>query len=162
MVLNLDAQDMAYNAAAGELYVSVPTTATTGPAILVIDPRTGDTLRTIATPQIATPLAISDDAQFMYAGMGESGSIRRFALPALTTSLDFIIGVDNTGHVLVPADIRVAPGNAHTVAVTRAYTQLASAYVRPRGIRRRRGTCQYPGQCAAAVERKPRRCAVEH
>jgi len=123
IAVDLDAQDMVYNPAAGELYVSVPTTANTGPAILVIDPRTGDILRTVATPQIAMPLAISDDSQFLYAGMGETGSIRRFSLPALTTSLDFSIGLDNTGHALLPADIRVAPGAPGTVAVSRIYTQ---------------------------------------
>jgi hypothetical protein len=122
-VLDLDAQDMIYNPAAGELYVSVATTATTGPAIVVIDPRTAEILRTVATPQIAMPLAISDDSQFLYAGMGETGGIRRFSLPALTTSLDFSIGLDNTGHALVPADIRVAPGAPGTVAVSRTYTQ---------------------------------------
>ena len=75
--------DLAYNPASGELYVSTETPAT-GPAIAVIDPRTGNTLRTVPTTTRATPLAVSEDGQFLYAGLGATGKIRRYALPALT------------------------------------------------------------------------------
>jgi DNA-binding beta-propeller fold protein YncE len=116
-VLRLPAPSLAYNPTSGELYVSVVTP--TGGAILVIDPRTGTTLRSVPTPFAPSLLAISDDAQFLYADMGLTGTIRRYALPALTTNLEFPIGVDQTGYPLEVHDMRVAPGNAGTVAITR-------------------------------------------
>ena len=126
MVRDLTTLDLAYNPASGELYVSTDTPAT-GPAIAVIDPLTGNTLRTVPTPQRTSPLAVSEDGQFLYAGLGATGNIRRFALPALTTNLDFSIGTDSTGQPLEPYDIRVAPGNPRTVAVTRHYSPTVSA-----------------------------------
>ena len=119
--------DLAYSPASGELYVSTDTPAT-GPAIAVIDPRTGNTLRTVPTTTRAAPLAVSADGQFLYAGLGATGNIRRYALPALTSNQEFSIGVDHTGQPLEAYDIRVAPGDARTVAVTRTYTQAV-----PRG-----------------------------
>jgi hypothetical protein len=116
------ALDLAYNPASGELYVSTDTAAT-GPAIAVIDPRTGNTLRTVPTTTRTAPLAVSEDGQFLYAGLGTTGNIRRYALPALTSDQEFSIGVDHTGQPLEAYDIRVAPGDARTVAVTRLYRQ---------------------------------------
>ena len=114
--------DLAYSPASGELYVSTDTAAT-GPAIAVIDPRTGNTLRTVPTTTRAAPLAVSEDGQFLYAGLGTTGNIRRYALPALTSNQEFSIGMDHTGQPLEAYDIRVAPGDARTVAVTRTYKQ---------------------------------------
>ena len=114
--------DLAYSPVSGELYVSTDT-APTGPAIAVIDPRTGNTLRTVPTTTRAAPLAVSEDGQFLYAGLGTTGNIRRYALPALTSDQEFSIGVDHTGQPLEAYDIRVAPGDARTVAVTRLYKQ---------------------------------------
>ena len=118
------ALDLAYNPVSGELYVSTDTAAA-GPAIVVIDPRTGNTLRTVPTTIRVAPLAVSDDGQFLYAGVGAglsaTGNIRRYSLPALTSNLEFSIGVDHTGQPLEAYDIRVAPGDAHAVAVTRVY-----------------------------------------
>jgi hypothetical protein len=114
--------DLAYSPASGELYVSTDI-AGTGPAIAVIDPRTGNTLRTVPTTTRAAPLAVSADGQFLYAGLGATGNIRRYALPALTSDLEFSIGLDHTGQPLEADDIRVAPGDARTVAVTRVYKQ---------------------------------------
>jgi hypothetical protein len=114
--------DLAYSPASGELYVSTDTAAT-GPAIAVIDPRTGNTLRTVPTTTRAAPLAVSEDGQFLYAGLGATGNIRRYTLPALTSDQEFSIGVDHTGQPLEAYDIRVSPGDARTVAVTRTYPQ---------------------------------------
>jgi DNA-binding beta-propeller fold protein YncE len=122
IVRNLYALDLAYNPVSGELYVSTESAAT-GPAIAVIDPSTGDTLRTVPTTHRAAPLAVSEDGQFLYAGLGATGNIRRYALPALTSDQEFSIGTDHTGQPLEAHDIRVAPGDARTVAVTRLYKQ---------------------------------------
>jgi hypothetical protein len=116
------ALDLAYGPASDELYVSTDTAAT-GPAIAVIDPHTGNTLRTVPTTTRATPLTVSEDGQFLYAGLGATGSIRRYTLPALTSNQEFSVGMDHTGQPLEAHDIRVAPGDARTVAVTRVYKQ---------------------------------------
>lgn len=121
VVRDLLVRDVACGTNSYELYAAV--NPPSGPAILVIDSRTGDTLRTVATPVVASPLAVSDDGQFLYVALGATGNVRRYAIPAMTSDLDFPIGVDQTGQPLEPHDIRVAPGNAHTVAVTRAYSR---------------------------------------
>jgi hypothetical protein len=117
IVQRLAVRDLVYNPSSGDLYVSAQTTS--GGVILAINPRTGATLRTVSMTNAPSLLAISDDAQFLYADMDLAGTIRRYALPALTTNLEFSIGADHTGYPLEVQDIRVAPGNARTVAVTR-------------------------------------------
>ena len=117
-IQRLAVHDLVYNPSSGELYVSVVTSS--GGAILAIDPRTGATLRSVPMPAIYAPLlAISDDARYLYAEMGLAGTIRRYSLPALTNNLEFPIGQDDTDYPLEVYDMRVAPGNAGTVAVTR-------------------------------------------
>ena len=61
-------------------------------------------------------LAMSDDGQFLYAGV--NGSVQRFTLPALT-DINYALGSDFLGHPHVALDIQVAPGAPHTTAVTR-------------------------------------------
>jgi hypothetical protein len=77
----------------------------------------------VPTTTRAAPLAVSEDGRFLYAGLGTTGNIRRYALPALTSNQEFSIGVDHTGQPLEAYDIRVAPSNARSVAVTRVYKQ---------------------------------------
>ena len=116
---DLAAKDMVYNPVAGELYVSAPDVVT--PGFIVIDPRTGETLRTVPTLDHGSVMALSDDGQFLYAFMNGRSSIQRFTVPALALDKEFSLGTAANGQPLKAADIRVAPGNARTVAVTREY-----------------------------------------
>jgi hypothetical protein len=68
-------------------------------------------------------LAISDDDQFLYAGIDGASSVQRFTLPSLLPDVSYLLG--STGF-LGPAfawDLQVAPGLAHTTAVSRGEFQ---------------------------------------
>jgi hypothetical protein len=71
-------------------------------------------------------LSISDDSQFLYAGIDGASSIQRFALPGLTTDISVPLGADPFFGPFFAEDLQVAPGAAHTIAVT-----LANAGVSP-------------------------------
>ena len=126
VVRDVAAKDVVNNPVAGELYVA--TAASAPAAILAIDPRTGDTLRTVPTTDHASMLAISDDSQFLYAFMDTKATIQRFTVPGLVLDKEFSLGTNASGAALRAGDIRVAPGNARTLAVTREYPSAFAPY----------------------------------
>src|SRR6476646_7724897 len=117
-VVNQQAQKLLYDPARQVIYASVPSNATTNPnTISVLD--VNALAITSSHPSGSNPnvLAISDDGQFLYAGV--SGSVQRFTLPALTPDISYPLGSDPFGAPHVALDIQVAPGAPHTTAVTR-------------------------------------------
>ena len=116
-IVNQQAQRLLYDPARQVIYASVPSSATTNPnTISVLD--LNALAITSSRPSGSNPnvLAISDDGQFLYAGV--SGSVQRFALPALTPDISYPLGSDFFGAAHVALDLQVAPGAPHTTAVT--------------------------------------------
>src|SRR5690349_18742308 len=66
--------DFVWDATRSRLFVSA------GSSILMVDPETGSIEETIASGLIATRIAVSDDGQYLYAGIGARGVIHRFEL----------------------------------------------------------------------------------
>ncbi len=115
-VVNQQAQRLLYDPSRQVIYASVPSSATTNPnTITVLDV---NTLAITSSPSGSNPnvLAISDDGQFLYAGL--NGFVERFTLPALTPDISYPLGSDFLGHPHVALDVQVAPGAPHTTAVT--------------------------------------------
>ncbi len=123
-VVDVEGSDIVWDAKAAKLYVSVPASApTNGNTITVVDPITGQIAKSQALSSEPSVLAISDDSQFLYAGVNtdpssadEATEVQRLALPALTP--DILInsgGLSNYNRVV---DMKVKPGAAHTLAVT--------------------------------------------
>jgi hypothetical protein len=117
-VVDQAAQDIVYDPKNQLFYLSVPGTAATGPnSISVLDPTTG----MIPAPQPAgtnpNVLAISDDSQYLYAGIDGASSVQRFLLPSLTKDVSYGLGSGFLGPYFA-LDLQVAPGAPHTTAVS--------------------------------------------
>jgi hypothetical protein len=117
-VVNQAAQDIVYDPKNQLFYLSVPGTAATGPnTISVLDPTTG----MIPAPQPAgtnpNVLAISDDSQYLYAGIDGASSVQRFLLPSLAKDVSYGLGSGFLGPYFA-LDLQVAPGAPHTTAVS--------------------------------------------
>jgi hypothetical protein len=70
-------------------------------------------------------LAISDDDQFLYAGVDGAASVQRFTLPNLLPDLKYSLGANQFYGAYFGMDIQVAPGLPHTTAVSRGVPILS-------------------------------------
>jgi hypothetical protein len=121
-VLNQTSNDLIYDPLHHVIMLSVPSTAPAhGNTISALDPST----ETIISSQFAGSepgvLALSDDSQFLYAGIDGGSKVQRFTLPDLATDVSYPL--DNGGFSVGPntaQDLQVAPGAPHTTAVTTA------------------------------------------
>ena len=127
-VVSQTANDIVYDPVQKVIYLSVPGTASTNPnTIAIMDPASA----TISSAALAglnpNLLAISDDSTLLYASLDGTvntplvtplvrGSVQQFALPALTTGIDYQLADDASGPPSV-LDMQVAPGAPRTTAV---------------------------------------------
>ncbi len=127
VIINQASRDLAYDSTQQLIYASVPSSATTNPntiSVLSLASATITSSQSAGTnPDI---LAISDDGQFLYAGIDGANSIQRFTLPGLVKDINYSLGADSIFGPFFAEDLQVAPGAPHTVAVT-----LANAGVSP-------------------------------
>lgn len=101
------------------LYASMAASASTGNAIAVIDPAAWTVTATVPVPCEPKRLALSDDGQFLYAGLDEKGTIQRFTLPGLVPDLLISLGMEPFFQIPYMAkDIQVQPGAPRTLAVS--------------------------------------------
>lgn len=117
----INANDIAWDAVHNLIYASLPSTASSmGNSVVAIDPLTG----LVGASQFAGSepdvLAVSDDGQYLYAGINGAASIQRFLLPALTPDILYALGSSSFSGPYHALDLVVAPGAPHTVAVSRA------------------------------------------
>ena len=118
------ANDLVWDSTHQLIYLSVPSLATSnGNTIISLDPTTG----TIQGSQFAGSepdvLAISDDDQFLYAGIDGASSVQRFTLPSLLPDVSYLLGSSGFLGPTFAWDLQVAPGLAHTTAVSRGEFQ---------------------------------------
>ena len=123
------AKDLVYDPVNQVLYLSVTGTAATHPnTICILNPTTATV--SSAQPAGSNPnaLAISDDSQFLYAGIDGSASVQRFTLPGLVTDINYPLPTDSFGGgPFFALDLQVAPGAPHTTAVTLAVSGSSPA-----------------------------------
>ena len=118
--INLAANDLIFDPLHQVILLSVPGAATAhGNTVSALDPAS----ETIISSQFAGSepgvLALSDDIQFLYAGINGGSKVQRFTLPDLATDVSYSLG--NGGFGAGPntaQDLQVAPGAPHTTAVT--------------------------------------------
>jgi len=121
MVVNQLANDMVWDNTHQLIYLSVPSLASSnGNTVAALDPISG----TIQSAQFAgsepVVLAISDDGQFLYAGIYGSSSVQRFTLPNLLPDVNYSLGAGPyPAGPYYAEDLQVAPGLPHTTAVSR-------------------------------------------
>ena len=109
------------------LYLAIGSAGLVFPNSLVgFDPQAGKIVSSAFAGSEPTTLAVSDDGQFLYVGLRGANEIRRFSLPSLAPNLDFPSDADefapgsSGGAPLFPLQIAVAPGAAHSIAVSRS------------------------------------------
>lgn len=117
--MNLSGRSLAWNQNTQKLYVSIaPWSATNGSSIVEIDPVLLTTGAMHAIPGSPGTMRISDDGQYLYAGLDDLGRIGRFLLPGFTSDLAWQLGADPTFGTYFALDLQVAPGQPHTTAVS--------------------------------------------
>jgi trimeric autotransporter adhesin len=122
--VNQSTNDMVWDPVNQVFYISVPSSASThANQVCVLNPTTL-ALTNCQTGNEPDVLAISDDSQYLYAGMDGTNSIQRFVLPSLTPDINFSVGTDPYDGPYFALDIQVAPGAPHTVAVSRGIMNL--------------------------------------
>ena len=117
--INQAANDLIFDPLHHVILLSVPSTAAAhGNTISALDPAS----ETIISSQFAGSepgiLALSDNSQFLYAGLNGAAKVQRFTLPDLGTDISYPLG--NGGFGIGPnsaQDLQVAPGAPHTTAV---------------------------------------------
>jgi hypothetical protein len=124
-VFRLGATDVAWDTHSSQLVVTVGAgAAANANSIAVVNPATGAVTKSVATGVNPTVARFSDDGQFLYVGLANESNIQRFASPAMTLDLTIPVGGDTSLGPLHAAEIQVAPGAAHTIAVARYRTNI--------------------------------------
>jgi hypothetical protein len=136
VIVNQPAQDIVFDPVNNLFYLSAGSSASTNSnTIRVLDPSTFTVTSGIPLPVASNPnrLAISDDSQFLYAGLDGLNSVQRFALPGLKTDITIPLGANAYSPTTVASDIQVAPAAPHTIAVSlgAVITNTSSAETAP-------------------------------
>jgi hypothetical protein len=123
--------DIFYNTADADLYISVPGTATngTGNSIARIDPTTGALVSSAFIGSEPNRMARSDDERTIYVSLNGVNAIRRFDISSQTAGLQFANSV--TANSVV--DLAVVPGSANSVIVS---TGNGGAAIYDNGVKR--------------------------
>lgn len=122
MQVNETANDVVWDAQHQLLYLSIPSTALTNPnSITALDPFTNLVAAFQPTGNDPNVLAISDNGQYLYAGIDSTASVQRFVLPSLQPDISYTLGSGTNGPY-VATDLQVAPNEAATTAVSLGYT----------------------------------------
>ena len=116
-VVNQTSKDVTFDPKYGVLYLSVPNTVPNGNTISVLDPVSLKIVGEQFAGSNPNILAISDDSQFLYAGIDGSSSVQRFTLPDLGVDVNYSLGTDRSLGPQFALDLAVAPGAPHTTAV---------------------------------------------
>jgi len=121
LVVSQLANDMVWDPLNQVIYLSVPSLASVnGNTIAVLNPTSGSIQSTQFAGSEPDALAISDDSQFLYAGLDGSSSVQRFALPNLLPDIGYLLGAGQYPFGPYFAQgLQVAPGLPHTTSVSR-------------------------------------------
>jgi hypothetical protein len=117
-ITDIPTNDIMWDSSRGVIYASLPSNiGPNGNSIAVIDPLTGAITSTVFVGSEPSRLAISGDNQHLYVGLDGTGSIKRLALPNLTSELTISLGQGTFG-TYYAQDLQVAPQAPHTIAVS--------------------------------------------
>jgi hypothetical protein len=111
--------DIVYDAAHQVIYLSVSgASPTAGNSISVLNLASASIAGSTLVGSNPDVLAISDDDQYLYAGIDGAASVERFILPSLTPDIAIPLGQNAAFGPYYALDLQVAPGSPHTTAVT--------------------------------------------
>jgi trimeric autotransporter adhesin len=108
------ANDLAWDAHSGRLYVSVRNTAAARRnTVTAYDPASGTVAGSVVVGEEPYRMAISGDGQYLYVGLNGEFAVRRVELPSLTAGLTWQLASGR-----IADDIAVMPGQPRTVAIS--------------------------------------------
>jgi hypothetical protein len=124
--VNQAAQDIVFDPVNNVIYLSVlGNAAANGNTISVLNPATGAITSSVPAGSNPDVLAISDNSQYLYAGIDGSSSVQRFTLPGVAKDIIYSLGSNTTFGPYFALDLQVAPGTPHTTAVTLGNTGVS-------------------------------------
>jgi hypothetical protein len=121
--IQLNANDIVWDATHGLIYASVPAANGAMGSVEAIDPVTAKVTAQVAAGSNPNQLSVSSDDSELWVGEDDTGSIQRFALPGLTSDLQFKLPMLNAYSMQTALSLQAAPGSANTAAVS---TQVVS------------------------------------
>lgn len=135
-VLDISAQDLAWDSTRSLLYVAVPASDATLPnTVSVIDPAKLVVQQTVPVANQPSALSLTDDGQYLYVGSYGQAVVQRYALPSFSLNLSIPTGaglpataVGTHDSCTYALDVKAAPGNPQTIAIAQG-----NAVIDPRG-----------------------------
>jgi hypothetical protein len=138
LVVDATASDIAANPVTGHLYISRGGYDRTAPnTIAELDPSSGAIVSSIPVTSDPGTLAVSGDGLFLYVSNLGAAAVDRYTLPDLRLSFHYPLGWNEDmgwefgDGSFVPMELRVAPGQSHTIALQMASIDLLSDGVSP-------------------------------
>lgn len=126
--LNYATNDLASDTGRHLIYASVTAASANSPnSIVAIDPVLGTTVATQVMSSEPKQLAIADDGSYLHVGLPATREISRLILPSLTQDIKWSPGTGTYGPYSA-VDIKVAPCQPHTAAVTGPKPQYEFTY----------------------------------
>ncbi|MGO9083900.1 MAG: IPT/TIG domain-containing protein [Candidatus Sulfotelmatobacter sp.] len=120
------ANDLVWDPKHQLIYLSVPGLGgLLGNTVAALNPTMGNIQLSQFAGSEPDRLAISDDDQYLYAGIDGSSSVQRFLLPSLTPDVYYSLGADQYFGPQFAVDLGVAPGLPHTTAVSRGVSNVS-------------------------------------
>ena len=128
VLFSVEANDVVWDERRQLLYLSLPSAAgPNGNAVIALDPTTNTVVRSQFAGSEPNILSISDDGQYLYAGVDGSASVERLRLPDLTPDLTIPLGRDAVGGPYHAVDLAAVPGSPRSFVVgLSVYSELAS------------------------------------
>lgn len=124
--ITLTHTDLAYDETRGLLYASVPGSAAQyGNTVVAIDPQSGAVTKAVSVGSNPSPVAITDDGQYLYVGLTGAPKIVRVALSSFTVDLEISIPGDGFLGSAYAEDIVPIPGLPRTIAVSTRYSGVS-------------------------------------
>ena len=118
-ILPLPARDMVWDPVRQRIYLSFDNLSPTNPnTITTLDPATATFDAGAFAGSQPNRLALSDDGQFIYAGVDGAAAVQRFTLPALVPDVRISLGSDRFFGAFHAGDLQVAPGAPRTIAIS--------------------------------------------
>jgi hypothetical protein len=97
-------------------FISVPSTASSlGNTVTALD-LSGNAISSQFAGSDPNVLGVSNDGQFLYAGINGAGRAQRYSLPSFNPDINYSLGTPNSFGPPTAIDLQVAPNSSHTVA----------------------------------------------
>lgn len=119
-IVRTEVNQLVWDPVSARLYASIGSRAAGfADSIAVIEPFSGRITHARSVGSEPNALAVSDDGQYLYAGIDGEGAVHRLRLPSLDAELVISLGLDRRLQPYTAGAIRPAPSRPTTIAVVR-------------------------------------------